>query len=163
MSDGGFKRSVSGSLSLHLDREGKTVFARLWGELDIAAENALDEVFRDLFKSAETQCLIVDMRGVSFVDSSGLRILLTQELRSRRDGFEFALIPPHGPAMRALEVAGVHRLIELRTPSGSEFSQASKAAERASAGLGTNDEDAADWLSHQEPDAPGEGGPTEIP
>jgi anti-sigma B factor antagonist len=164
VSDEGFKKAVSGSLSLQLDRQDDTVFARLHGELDIAAEDALDEVFTSLFTSSPPDSLIVDLRGVSFVDSSGLRILLKQEMRSRRDGFDFGLIPPGGPAMRALEVAGVHRLIGLRTPSGTEISEGAKAAERASAGLGTDDKDPADWLSPPgEQGRPLENEPTDIP
>ena len=147
MSDAGFDRAVTESLSIHLEREGATVFARLWGELDIAAEMPLDEIFKDIFRDADdTPGLIVDMRGVSFLDTSGMRILLRQEIRSRRDGFEFALIPPRGEAMRELELAGISRLNELRTASGTEPGAGAKAAERASAGLGTSDDDPADWL-----------------
>ena len=162
MSDQGYKQQVSNVLTLHMDREGETVFARLSGELDLAAEEPLDQLFSKLSDEDGTRSLVVDMRGVSFMDSSGLRILLKQEMRSRRDSFDFALIPPRGPALRALQLAGVHRLIELRTPSGERVSEGAKAGERASAGLGTEDDDPGDWLSHTEPRAD-ESGPMEIP
>jgi hypothetical protein len=95
------------------------------------------------------------------MDSSGLRILLKEEMRSRNDGFEFAVIPPRGEALRALQLAGLHRLIEIRTASGSKLGEGAKAGERASAGLGTSDDDPGDWLSQPEPAAEPEG-PMEI-
>ena len=146
-----YKQQVSAVLSLHVDREGETVFVRLAGELDLAAEVKLGELLADLTNEVDTHCVILDMRQVSFLDSSGLRILLVQEMRSRREGFDFALIPPRGEALRALEIAGVHQLIELRGESGRPPSEAAKAAQRASAGIGTGDDDPSEWLSQSEP------------
>jgi anti-sigma B factor antagonist len=153
---------VSDVLRLHVDHEGETVFARLAGELDIAAEAPLDKLFGQLCAEAGTSSLVVDMRRVSFLDSSGLRILLKQEMRSRRDGFDFALILPRGPALRALQLAGLHRLIQIRTASGTKVGEGAQAAERASAGLGTADSDPGDWLSQSEPGPDGDA-PMEIP
>jgi anti-sigma B factor antagonist len=161
MSEQGYKQPVSRVCSLHVDREDGTVYARLAGELDVAAEENLERIFEEIARDPASRCLIVDMRGVTFLDSSGLRILLVQEMRSRRGGIDFAVIPPRGQALQAMQLAGVHRLIELRTESGGPLSEAAKAGERASAGIGTDDEDPADWLSQPGP-APDEGGPTEI-
>jgi anti-anti-sigma factor len=144
-----------------VDRDGDTVFARLAGELDLAAEEPLDTLFGQLAGEAATRNLIVDLRGISFMDSTGLRILLKQEMGSRRDGFDFALIPPRGPAMKVLRLSGVDRLIELRTDSGEKLSDGAKAGDRASAGLGTTDDDPADWLSQPVPPSE-DNGPMEI-
>ena len=161
MPDTTYKQPVTDALSVHVDRDGETAFARLAGELDLAAEAPLDTLFGELAKEPATRSLIVDLRGVSFMDSTGLRILLKQEMWSRRDGLDFAVIPPRGPAMKVLRISGVDRLIELRTDSGEKFSDGSKAGDRASAGLGTTDDDPADWLS--QPDPPSEDkGPMEI-
>lgn len=161
MTDHGYKQRVSNVLSLHVDREGDTAIARLVGELDLAAEEPLGKLFADLTAEAGTRFLMLDLGGVTFLDSCGLRILLKQEMRSRNDGFEFAVIPPRGPALRALQLAGLHRLIEIRTASGSKLGEGAKAGERASAGLGTSEEDPGDWLSQPEP-ATEEDGPMEI-
>ena len=161
MSDPGYKQLVSSVLSLHVDREDGIVYARLAGELDVAAEENLEKIFEEISRDPASRCLIIDMRGVTFLDSSGLRILLVQEMRSRRGGIDFAVIPPRGQAMQAMELAGVHRLIELRTDSGKRISEGAKAGERASAGIGTADEDPADWLSQPGP-VPDDTGPTEI-
>ncbi len=156
-----YKQPVSHALSLHVDRKDGTVFVRLAGEVDLAAEAPLEKTFGELAAEDGIRCLVVDMRGVSFLDSSGLRILLKQEMSSRRDDFDFALIPPRGPAMKVLRLSGVDRLIELRTESGEKLSDGAKAGHRASAGLGTADEDPADWLSQPAPPAEDDG-PMEI-
>jgi anti-anti-sigma factor len=163
MADRAYKQAVSGGLSMHVDRDGATVFARLAGELDLAAEEPLDKILDDLAGEADTRSLVVDLRGVTFLDSIGLRILLKQEMSARRDAFDFALIPPHGPAMRVLELSGVNKLIELRTPSGHMLGGGARAGERASAGLGTREDDPAGWLAHPEPEEdPPKDGPMEI-
>ena len=161
MSERGYKQPVSRVLTLHVDREDGTVYARLAGELDVAAEENLEKIFEEISRDPASKCLIIDMRGVTFLDSSGLRILLVQEMRSRRGGIAFAVIPPRGQALQAMQLAGVHRLIELRAESGGPRSEGSKAGERASAGMGTDDEDPADWLSQPGP-VPDDEGPTEI-
>lgn len=48
--------------------------------------------------------LVVDLRRLDFIDSTGLRLLLACDAEARQDGFSFALTP--GPAR-------VQRVFEL--------------------------------------------------
>jgi anti-anti-sigma regulatory factor len=48
--------------------------------------------------------IVIDLRGLRFMDSTGLRLLVTADLRLRRDGRELALVP--GPE-------AVHRVFRL--------------------------------------------------
>ena len=54
------------------------------GELDVSNAEALDQEIRLAETSAET--VTVDLRGLAFMDSSGLRALLQAQHRSRVDG-----------------------------------------------------------------------------
>jgi anti-anti-sigma factor len=116
---------------------------RVAGELDLAAEEPLAELLRTLSEEEGTHRVVVDLRKVTFLDSVGLRFVLSAEMRSRRDGFDFAVIPPRGYARKTLEASGVDRLITLVD----EHSAAGEAAERASGGIGIEDDDPADWLA----------------
>jgi anti-anti-sigma factor len=51
--------------------------------------------------------LVLDVRGVQFLDSSGLRALLVCRDRTQEAGAEFRLAVAPGPVSRLLAVAGV--------------------------------------------------------
>ena len=71
------------------------------GELDLATAPQLDAALR-----MQKGPVAVDLRRLSFVDASGLRVLLEAEARSRQDGMNLRFIA--GPAVRRLfELAAV--------------------------------------------------------
>jgi anti-sigma B factor antagonist len=71
------------------------------GELDLAAAPQLEAVL-----AAQSGAVTVDLRHLSFIDASGLRILLEAEAASRQDGMSLAFVP--GEAVRRLlECAGL--------------------------------------------------------
>jgi anti-sigma B factor antagonist len=71
------------------------------GELDLATAADLEAVLL-----AHTGRVVLDLRRLSFVDASGLRVLLEAEARSRQDGMGLAFVA--GEAVRRLfELAAV--------------------------------------------------------
>jgi anti-sigma B factor antagonist len=78
----------------------------LSGEVDIEVAPALEECLRELCTDGTT-ALVLDLRKVVFMDSSGLRITLLARELCQSHGCEFMLI--QGPAqVRSLfEVAGL--------------------------------------------------------
>lgn len=71
------------------------VMVRLSGELDIYGAQVLRERLIELDRSPPP-LLVLDLRGLEFVDSSGLRIILAADDTARRDGRRVALI--EGPS-----------------------------------------------------------------
>lgn len=90
---------------------------RLAGELDLAAAPRLTEALLD-FASADGGELHLDLTEVSFLDSSGLRVILALA-RSRGGTGSVVLLDPPAAIMRILEIAGIdeHPGIEIRHPS----------------------------------------------
>jgi anti-sigma B factor antagonist len=76
------------------------------GELDVATGAVLDRTLRELVDSGFDH-LVVDLRGVEFMDSSGLRVLLRLDEAARRDGCDLALIAGPPAVQRVFEVTGV--------------------------------------------------------
>jgi anti-sigma B factor antagonist len=69
------------------------------GELDLATAPDLEAVL-----TAHSGPVVVDLRKLSFIDVSGLRVLLEADVLSRQDGMNLRFIP--GPMVRRLfEVA----------------------------------------------------------
>lgn len=71
------------------------------GELDLATTPQLQRVLDDL-----SGAVVLDLRELSFIDCTGLHLLLCADARSRRDGLELCIAV--GPvAQRVLALAGI--------------------------------------------------------
>ena len=87
--------------SFEIDRRDdpdRTVL-ELAGEFDLAAEPAL---LRELETALLSPVLVLDLTRVTFMDSTGLRLLLEADARARDRGYSCTIV--RGPA--------VHRVIE---------------------------------------------------
>jgi anti-anti-sigma factor len=73
------------SLSSRMDTEGGVVRVTLAGEIDVANVAGLDELLVDAVDRAAVE-IVVDLRDVSFLDSSGLRSLLSAHARGVQTG-----------------------------------------------------------------------------
>jgi anti-anti-sigma factor len=56
----------------------------------------------------------LDLSGLRFLDTSGLRLILETAEAARREGFAFSVIPGSATVQRLFEVAGVTELIPFR-------------------------------------------------
>lgn len=98
----------------HLELAAGTVpHARITGDLDLVTAPGLAEQLRSLAPGGP---LVIDLTDATFVDSSGVRVLLTAaRMRTRARGGRLTVIaPPGSPARRALELASVGELLSLR-------------------------------------------------
>ena len=92
------------TLELLQDVSGDEATVRLSGELDISTAAELERVLGDLSVPGGPARIVMDLRDLRFMDSTGLRLLVTADLRLRREDRELALIP--GPE-------SVHRVFRL--------------------------------------------------
>jgi anti-sigma B factor antagonist len=83
------------------------------GELDIAAAPRLRSAVGDLMGQG-VRHLEVDLDACTFIDSSGMGALLWASHRMKAAGGDLAAVHVHGPAMRALEVAGLNGILAVR-------------------------------------------------
>ena len=60
--------------------------------------------------------VVLDLRELEFIDSSGLRTLLTARRRADEAGAEFSLVAGHRGLERTLEIAGVHKVFTWTAP-----------------------------------------------
>jgi anti-sigma B factor antagonist len=78
------------------------------GELDMASAERLDDTIGALVRQG-TRELVLDLSGLSFVDSSGLRLLLLLNDRAAADGWRLALVRPPDEAFVIFRVTGADR------------------------------------------------------
>ena len=55
--------------------------------------------------------LVLDLRRLSFIDSTGLHLLIALDERAKRDGFLLTLIAPAAPVDRAIHLCGLNQVL----------------------------------------------------
>jgi anti-sigma B factor antagonist len=85
--------------------ERHAVRVRPIGSLDIATAPVLEQQLEELRQAGFRQ-LIVDLGGLSFMDSTGLRIALRWHAAAQRDGFEVGFVPGPLAVQRVFELTG---------------------------------------------------------
>jgi anti-anti-sigma factor len=96
---------------ISVERAGSTAIVRLAGELDLATAPELSEVLNGL----EPGCrrIILDVTGLEFIDSTGLRLAVTEHDRASMDGFEFVITGAAGPVLKVLRLTGLDVALPL--------------------------------------------------
>jgi anti-anti-sigma factor len=90
------------------ERAGRTVVV-IRGELDLATAPELERVIGERLDAGED--VVVDLRELAFMDSSGLRVLVGAYTRTEVGEQQFLIVrPPEGsPIARILSIAGLER------------------------------------------------------
>ena len=73
------------------------------GEIDIASA---PKVHSALDAARGTEALVLDLRGVEFIDTSGLRLIFAERQSASEHGYEFAVVRGPSQVQRLLEIAG---------------------------------------------------------
>lgn len=99
-----------GQLTLHAWREGDVHTIALTGELDLS--NAAD-VERELLHAEATNAstIVIDLSELQFMDSTGIRLLVAADGRSRADSARLRLTRPPAQVFRVLCIAGIDGLL----------------------------------------------------
>jgi anti-anti-sigma factor len=83
-----------------------TLHVGLLGEADIAAVEAIDERLL-AFRGGGVRHLVVDLRRLTSIDSSALRLILVWDAECFRDGISFTIMPGPPAVQRVFEISGV--------------------------------------------------------
>jgi anti-anti-sigma factor len=95
-----------GQLSIRSQRDGDTYTISLSGEMDLA--NAADvEQELDRAEATNASVILLDLSRLTFIDSTGIRLLVAADARSRSDSGRLLLKRPPRTVMRVLVIAGI--------------------------------------------------------
>ena len=61
---------------------------------------------------------LLDLRGLTFIDSTGLRMLVQLDAVARHDGFDFAVLCGYGQVREVLRATGLDGMLPLFDPDG---------------------------------------------
>ena len=96
------------------ERDQVTVAPR--GELDMATVGVVDRELRRLHETGFAT-IVLDLGGLSFMDSSGLHLVMRWAAEASRDSFRFELEPGQPQVQRLFELTAVKDELPWRQSS----------------------------------------------
>ena len=98
--------SVAGfeGLSVDVRQRDDVVVVKPRGDLDVATAELLHAALNGI---VEPESLVLDLRELTFIDSTGLHLLVALHQRAQRSGFRLALIAPVAPVDKAIQLCGL--------------------------------------------------------
>ena len=84
----------------------------LFGDVDLVRKAELVELTA-AFRRSGARDLDVDLRGVEFMDSTGIGALFRLRRLAQERGGTLRLVAPARPVRRALDVAGLSELVQI--------------------------------------------------
>jgi anti-anti-sigma factor len=103
---------ASPSLTVREIRVGHRAVLAVSGELDLATVDRLQTAVEAAIASGAAE-VWVDLSHVGFMDSTGVRLLLSARALLRARSKSLAVICPPGPVRRVLEVSGLDRSLAI--------------------------------------------------
>jgi anti-sigma B factor antagonist len=108
--------SVQNQFRVDVRRDGETAVVSVSGELDLASGPELESEL-DRLAGPETKLVVIDLRKLDFMDSTGLSIIVRAHQRMAGEGCEMGLVKGSQQVQRLLDLTGVaDRLRLVDTP-----------------------------------------------
>ena len=115
---GAFDGDRPPGFACELIRAQNTVTARLHGELDVVTSEQAQRALEDALGADQSgQRLVIDLRDLRFIDSTGIRLLLRWDAASRADGFSVELVQGPEQIQRIFELVGLQRHFSFVEPA----------------------------------------------
>lgn len=96
------------------DEDGDTFVVRLFGELDLAAFERVESALA----SSTRPDVRIDMRGLTFIDSSGIRAVLAADARSKEQGGRLTIVPGERQVHHVFVLTGLDSVLSFVEPDG---------------------------------------------
>ena len=85
----------------------------IFGEVDAATAPGLDAALAEAWADGPPE-LVVDCRGLEFIDSSGLNVFVTNAQQMASRGGRLVLESPNSSTRRLFEVTGLDQVVTIR-------------------------------------------------
>ena len=107
-----FAKDVSMSIEIRIAREGEVPVVTMTGRLDGFGAQQLDESLREIVPD-DTRSVILNLAGVDYLSSAGIRVFLRLKKRLKQRGGSLALANVREFPRNVLEMAGFLNVLEL--------------------------------------------------
>lgn len=101
-------------MKLQTDYSSGVLYLRVLGELDHhSAEQTLREIESAMDRYLPRRCAL-DMSGLTFMDSSGIAVILRAQKRMRETGGQLWIVKPAPQAKKVLTASGIERIVPIQ-------------------------------------------------
>lgn len=100
-------------MQVFFSQEGSALIARVKGEVDLSTADRLRQELESSLEHARAHILCLDLEGVSFMDSSGLGVILGRYRRLSQKGGKVAICRPQPQVRRLLDLAGLSKIMDI--------------------------------------------------
>lgn len=100
-------------------RDGEAAWVRPIGELDLDTAPRLEQELAAIRKAGAAR-IVLDMRALTFMDSTGLRLVIRWDTAATEEGFEFAIVPGPDAVHRVFRLTGMSDVIAAAQPPADE-------------------------------------------
>ena len=100
------------SFRIAITPDGDRVLVAPEGELDLSTAIPLEEEIKRL-RDRGFEGLVLDLRGLTFLDSSGLRLMVNARREAMEGGMKFSLIDGAPQVCRVLDITGLRPHFEF--------------------------------------------------
>lgn len=102
------------TVGMHLDMEyqQETLLVRLGGDLDLGVADQLRKTLDNQLDEKKIKNLILNLNRVTFIDSSGLGVILGRYKRLANQGGKVILVGAQPQVKRILELSGLLQIME---------------------------------------------------
>ena len=101
-------------LELKTKFEGKTMVASVYGEIDHHSVRDIRTKVDVAVCSARPERIALDLSGVSFMDSSGLGLIMGRYALASEIGAEIFVLKPTDAVARIILMAGLDKIIPIK-------------------------------------------------
>jgi len=88
-----------------------TLVVRPSGEMDLGVANYFRSVLEEALDREQVRNLVFNLARVSFIDSSGLGVLLGRYKRVAKNGGKVFIVSPQPQVRRVLDLSGILRIM----------------------------------------------------
>ena len=99
---------------IEFEQVSSKLFVKLSGEIDHHTAGSIKKSIDSKLFSARPEVICLDLSKVSFMDSSGLGLILGRYQLAKEIGCSFVLKNPNENVMKILKIAGCDKLFETQ-------------------------------------------------
>jgi anti-sigma B factor antagonist len=84
----------------------------LRGELDLSTVDRVESELAKL-EASEERLVVLDLTGLTFLDSTGLRLMVTADQRAQKDGRRFVIVKGPETVQRVFSITKLDETLEM--------------------------------------------------
>jgi stage II sporulation protein AA (anti-sigma F factor antagonist) len=98
------------NFDLQTETEGRSALVSIRGDLDLQVVDRVTEALSGI-ESEKPELLVIDLSGLSFMDSTGMGVIAAAHVRAMEEGRRFAIVNPPALVRQAFDRTGFGEVV----------------------------------------------------